>query len=138
TADVVVQRVRHDLLHAIALDRLALQALDQNGRRIHEARRAITALKAVMLKKGLLYRRHAGCAVLAARFGMSLDRADASAGKKPHPCDAAAYRCAVTVILVENDRAGVAYALSATQLGAGEVGVLMQQVDHHQTLGHFD
>src|SRR5690606_6806392 len=74
TAYVFVQRVGYDLLHAIALDRLALQALDQYGGRIDETRRAIAALKAVMLEKSLLHRGHAGCAALAARLGMPLDR----------------------------------------------------------------
>src|SRR5690606_14622632 len=138
SADMLVQRFSDNLLDPVAFDRFALQALDQYGGRIDETRRAIAALETVVLEKGLLYRRWLRGARSAGFFGMPLYCADAAVGEKPHAGNAAAHRGAAAVFFVENDRAGMAHALPAAQLGAGKVGVLVQEVDHHQAFGHLD
>ncbi len=132
---MIAERRGDGRLHVRAHDGRPLQALEQHGGGIDEARRAIAALEAEALEERLLHRRQRDLALVVA-LGDPLDGADALAVKEVGARDAGRHRLAGVVVPVPDHHAGVADALAAAEMRAGQAEHLVQHVDHHEPFRH--
>jgi len=69
---------------------------------------------------------------------MAFHSADALAVEAAHPVDAGAHALAAAIRPVDHYGAGMADADATAELGTGQVHILVQEVDHHGVVIHFD
>ena len=91
-----------------------------------------------VIQEGLLHRAQGDDLAQVVALGVAFHGADALAVEAAHPVDAGAHALAAAIRPVDHYGAGMADADATAELGTGQVHILVQEVDHHGVVIHFD
>src|SRR5262245_25765660 len=131
TAEMTVERLGDGFLEVGPRDRLLRPTLEQNLALVQESGRTVAALESEVLDERPLQRRK--LAVLR----MAFHGADRLAVEAHCRDDAGGSSVAVTVGIIDDDRATQALRCAAAELGAGHPEILAQEIVHRQFVAHL-
>src|SRR5271165_4128445 len=130
TAQMPVECFSNRLLKIGPRHGFLCQTLKQNLALVDEAGRTVAALEGEVLDKRLLQRRKF------AFLGVAFHSADRLAVEVDGRDDAGRAGVAVTIGIIDDDRAAQALRGAATELGAGHAEILAQEIVHREFVAH--